>query len=41
MDRFSVKVEGGNVLVDTSLIILGPPRGTDTIQRPAQGPYCV
>jgi cytochrome b6-f complex iron-sulfur subunit len=41
MDRFSVKVEGGNVLVDTSLIILGPPRGTDTIRKPAQGPYCV
>jgi cytochrome b6-f complex iron-sulfur subunit len=41
MDRFSVKVEGGNVLVDTSLIILGPPRGTDTIQKPPQGPYCV
>jgi cytochrome b6-f complex iron-sulfur subunit len=41
MDRFSVKVEGGNVLVDTALVILGPPRGTDTIQRPAQGPYCV
>ncbi|HEY7401821.1 MAG TPA: Rieske 2Fe-2S domain-containing protein, partial [Actinomycetota bacterium] len=41
MDRFTVKVEGGNVLVDTSLIILGPPRGTDTIQKPPQGPYCV
>jgi cytochrome b6-f complex iron-sulfur subunit len=41
MDRFTVKVEGGNVFVDTSLIILGPPRGTDTIQKPPQGPYCV
>jgi hypothetical protein len=22
-------------------VILGPPRGTDTISQPPQGPYCV
>jgi len=41
MDRFVVKVEGGNVMVDTSTVILGPPRGTDTINEPPQGPFCV
>ncbi|MBI3647987.1 MAG: Rieske 2Fe-2S domain-containing protein [Actinobacteria bacterium] len=41
MDRFMVKVDNGNVLVDTSQVILGPPRGTDTIRESAQGPFCV
>ena len=41
MDRFKVKVENGNVFVDTSTVILGPPRGTDTIDEPPQGPFCV
>ena len=29
------------VMVDTSAIILGPPRGTDTLRRPRSGPFCV
>jgi cytochrome b6-f complex iron-sulfur subunit len=41
MDRFKVTVEGGSVMVDTSQVILGPPRGTDTIGEPPQGPFCV
>ena len=41
MDRFVVKVENGNVMVDTSTVIPGPPRGTDTIDEPPQGPFCV
>jgi cytochrome b6-f complex iron-sulfur subunit len=41
MDRFVVKIENGNVMVDTSTVILGPPRGTDTINEPPQGPFCV
>ncbi len=42
LDRFMVSIdEGGNVLVDTSQIILGPPRGTNTIDEPPQGPFCV
>jgi cytochrome b6-f complex iron-sulfur subunit len=41
MDRFRITVEGGNVLVDTSEVILGPPRGADTIDEPPQGPFCV
>jgi cytochrome b6-f complex iron-sulfur subunit len=41
MDRFMVEVTGDQVVVDTSRIILGPPRGTNTINQPPQGPYCV
>lgn len=42
MDRFKITVDGGgNVTVDTSAVILGPPRGTDTISEPPQGPFCV
>jgi cytochrome b6-f complex iron-sulfur subunit len=42
MDRFKITVDGsGNVLVDTSEVVLGPPRGTDTIDEPPQGAFCV
>jgi cytochrome b6-f complex iron-sulfur subunit len=41
LDRFKVIVTGGEVMVDTSQIILGPPRGTNTIDEPPQGPFCV
>jgi cytochrome b6-f complex iron-sulfur subunit len=42
MDRFVVTIEAnGTVFVDTSTVILGPPRGTDTINEPPQGPFCV
>lgn len=42
MDRFKVTItDSGDVMVDTSQIILGPPRGTNTINEPQQGPFCV
>jgi cytochrome b6-f complex iron-sulfur subunit len=42
MERFPISVDGGgNVVVDTAERIPGPPRGTDTISQPPQGPYCV
>jgi cytochrome b6-f complex iron-sulfur subunit len=42
MDRFKLTIDGaGNVLVDTSTVISGPPRGIDTITEPPQGPFCV
>jgi hypothetical protein len=34
-------VEGDQVIVDTSQTVLGPPRGTNTINEPPQGPFCV
>jgi cytochrome b6-f complex iron-sulfur subunit len=41
LDRFVVTVQGGTVHVDTSTIILGPPRGTVTTQSNPEGPFCV
>jgi cytochrome b6-f complex iron-sulfur subunit len=42
LDRFKITItESGDVMVDTSEIVPGPPRGTDTIQEPPQGPFCV
>ena len=41
MDRFAVRVQRGLIQVDTSEIILGPPRGTDTIGQDPEGPFCV
>ena len=41
MFRFAVKVEGQSVKVDTSSVVLGPPRGTDTIRQSPEGPFCV
>ena len=41
MDRFKLEITDGNIVVDTSEVILGPPRGTDTVSQPPQGPFCV
>jgi cytochrome b6-f complex iron-sulfur subunit len=42
MDRFQVEItDSGDVMVDTSKIVLGPPRGADTLGKPQAGPFCV
>jgi cytochrome b6-f complex iron-sulfur subunit len=41
MDRFHMEVVDGRVMVDTSEVVLGPARGTDTIEQPPQGAFCV
>jgi cytochrome b6-f complex iron-sulfur subunit len=41
MDRFVIEISGDDVTVDTSSIVLGPPKGTDTTGQPQQGPFCV
>jgi cytochrome b6-f complex iron-sulfur subunit len=41
MDRFPITLEGEELVVDTSTVILGPPRGTDTTGRGIEGPFCV
>jgi cytochrome b6-f complex iron-sulfur subunit len=41
LDRFQVEITDGNVWVDTSRIVLGPPRGTNTTDQPLEGPFCV
>ena len=41
MDQFAVSVEGGQVAVDTSAVVDGPPIGTNTTGQEAEGPHCV
>src|SRR5712692_1681112 len=41
LQRFPVTITGGNLMVDTGTLNPGPPRGTDTIHEPPQGPFCV
>ncbi len=41
LDRFKVSVEGGAVVVDTGLIIAGPPIGTNTTGQESEGPHCI
>lgn len=40
LDRFPVSVQGGSVIVDTGLLIIGPPVGTNTTGQEAEGPHC-
>jgi cytochrome b6-f complex iron-sulfur subunit len=41
MDRFRISVDGDTVMVDTSEIIQGPVRGTDSTGQEREGPFCV
>ncbi|MGH9210162.1 MAG: ubiquinol-cytochrome c reductase iron-sulfur subunit [Acidimicrobiales bacterium] len=43
MDRFTMTIEGGALVVDTSSagIIQGPPIGTNTTGQEAEGPHCI
>ena len=42
LQRFPITVDSANnILVDTSVLNPGPPRGTETIKEPPQGPFCV
>jgi cytochrome b6-f complex iron-sulfur subunit len=41
LNRFKIVLEGDKVMVDTSNIIPGPPRGTNTTHQSPEGPFCV
>jgi cytochrome b6-f complex iron-sulfur subunit len=41
LDRFPLEVTGGSVSVNTAIIIIGPPIGTNTTGQEAEGPHCV
>jgi cytochrome b6-f complex iron-sulfur subunit len=41
MDRFGVEVSGSAILVDTSVVVPGPPIGTDTTGQGQEGAACV
>ena len=41
LDRFQAIIANGDVTVNTGLLALGPPIGTDTTGQVADGPHCV
>ena len=41
MDRFSMEVDGTNIVVDTAVVVQGPPIGTDTTGQGQEGAACV
>ena len=41
LDRFAMSVTGDIFIVDTGLIIQGPPIGTNTTGQEAEGPHCI
>lgn len=41
MDRFGVTVQGGTVVVDTGVVVAGPPIGANTTGQEAEGPHCI
>ncbi|HEY3669364.1 MAG TPA: ubiquinol-cytochrome c reductase iron-sulfur subunit [Acidimicrobiia bacterium] len=41
LDRFVLEISGGNIVVDTGNLVLGPPIGTNTINQSPEGPLCV
>jgi len=41
LDRFPAEVTGGQVTINTGIIIQGPPIGTNTTGQEAEGPNCV
>ena len=41
LDRFRVSVDGGDVIIDRSQIIIGPPIGTNTTGQQQEGSSCI
>ncbi len=41
MDRFALEVSGNSILVDTAVVVQGPPIGTDTTGQGQEGAACV
>jgi cytochrome b6-f complex iron-sulfur subunit len=41
MDRFSMEVSGKDIVVDTAVVVQGPPIGTDTTGQGQEGAACV
>ena len=41
LDRFPLEVSGGNIIVDTGGLVIGPPIGTNTTGQSPEGAPCV
>jgi cytochrome b6-f complex iron-sulfur subunit len=40
LDRFSVLVQDGNIVVDTTNVVTGPARSAGSLDQPPAGPHC-
>ncbi|MDP1792604.1 MAG: Rieske 2Fe-2S domain-containing protein [Acidimicrobiales bacterium] len=40
MDRFNVSVNNGNLVIDTGVVVQGPPLGINTTGQQPEGPFC-
>jgi cytochrome b6-f complex iron-sulfur subunit len=40
LDRFPVRIDNGEVVIDTRHVVVGPPIGTDTTGQSPEGPFC-
>lgn len=41
LDRFVINISGDSMVIDTGVVITGPPLGTDTTGQGPEGPFCV
>jgi cytochrome b6-f complex iron-sulfur subunit len=41
MDRFPVEIAEGDIVINTGIVVQGPPIGTNTTGQEAEGPSCV
>ncbi len=41
LDRFALTISGESITIDTGIVYIGPPIGTDTTGQGAEGPPCV
>jgi cytochrome b6-f complex iron-sulfur subunit len=41
LDRFAISISGGNLIIDTGALSLGPSIGTNTTGQEAEGPHCI
>ena len=41
LDRFAISVERDVITVETTFVVTGPPRGTNTTGQEREGPFCV
>jgi cytochrome b6-f complex iron-sulfur subunit len=41
LDLFGMEINGGNLTINTGILVQGPPIGTDTTKQQQEGPFCV
>jgi cytochrome b6-f complex iron-sulfur subunit len=41
LDRYPVSIEGGDLFIDRSVTVQGPPIGTNTTKQQQEGPSCI